>query len=75
MNGIIKSIPDKNGKPTNWCFVKGEDGKEYFLHASELFNPWDTLKAELVVSKEVMVEFESTMGVKGPRAVGAQLIK
>jgi len=74
MKGIISSIPNKNDRPANWCFIKGEDGKEYFLHISELFDRWDKLKSSLAMSGNVTVEFETTMGDKGPRAVGAKIV-
>ena len=73
MRGTIHRIPEKEGRPTAFAFIKGEDNVEYFLHKSELFDMWDTLKGHLQRGP-VSIEFEVTQGEKGPRAVGAKII-
>jgi cold shock CspA family protein len=75
MLGTIYSIPDSNGKPANWCFITGDDNKEYFLHITELHDKWNLLKAKLAKETSVKVEFEPTMGQKGLRAAGASIVK
>jgi cold shock CspA family protein len=74
MKGTINRIPEKEGRPSPFAFIHGEDNKEYFLHKSELFDSWDDLKARLRENQSVTVNFESTKGEKGPRAVGARII-
>ena len=75
MRGKIFSIPAKEGRPVNYAFIKGEDGKDHFLHTSELFDTWDQLKWQLSQVKDgVDIEFETTQGEKGSRAVGAKLL-
>jgi cold shock CspA family protein len=73
MKGTITRIPEKDGRATPFAFILGEDNKEYFLHKSELFDSWDSLKQRLQ-EKSVTIEFESTQGEKGPRACGARII-
>jgi len=74
ITGKINSIPNKTGRPANWCFIRGDDGADYFLHNTELFNNWEEMKARLALSGSVPVEFETTMGEKGLRAVGCKIV-
>lgn len=75
MTGVIKSIPSKNGQQANYAFIKAEDGKEYFLHASDLSGcTWADLKATIATKREATVEFDITPGLKGPRAANAVLV-
>jgi cold shock CspA family protein len=74
MTGTVKSIPSKNNQQANYAFVKGDDGKEYFLHASELQDDWQTLKNTIALKKQATIEFEVVMGLKGPRAEKARII-
>jgi len=74
MNGKIHSIPSKDGVMRNFCFIKGDDGKDYFLHESELFEKWHDLKLMLAKNAAVSVVFEFTETEKGRRAVGCQLL-
>lgn len=74
MIGQIKSIPSKNGQMSNFAFIKGEDGKEYFLHSSDLSDTWDKLKATIAASRSANIEFEVVMGLKGPRAEKARIV-
>lgn len=74
MIGQIRSIPSKNGMMSNFAFIKGDDNKEYFLHASDLADSWDTLKTTIATSKFAKIEFEVVMGMKGPRAEKARIV-
>lgn len=74
MNGQIRSIPSKNGQISNFAFIKGDDGKEYFLHASDLSDSWDTLKQKIATSRSADIEFDVIMGMKGPRAEKARIV-
>jgi hypothetical protein len=73
--GKVLNIPSKDGRPCPYAFIRGEDGIDYFLHKTELFDAWDELKWILEKNKEVTIEYESTQGEKGMRAVGAQIVK
>jgi cold shock CspA family protein len=74
ITGKLARIPSKEGKEQPYAFIRGEDGAEYFLHKSELFDNWDELKELIKSLGEVTIEFESTQGEKGLRAVGARVI-
>ena len=74
MNGSIRSIPSKNGQMSNFAFIKGEDGKEYFLHASDLKDSWDELKQTIATKRSANLEFEIVAGLKGPRASNARIV-
>lgn len=74
MIGTIKSIPSKNDQIANYAFVKGEDNKEYFLHASDLENSWEDLKDTIAAKRIAQLEFTPTRGLKGPRAEKARLL-
>lgn len=74
MTGKISSIPSKNGQVSNFAFIKGDDAKEYFLHASDLTDSWDTLRHTIAAKKVAMLEFEVVMGLKGPRAEKAKIV-
>ena len=59
MTGVIKNVYAEKG----YAFIKGEDGKEYFMHKSALKNA----KIE-DVGQGQEVTFEDAEGSKGPRA-------
>jgi len=71
MIGSVRSIPSKDGKQSTFCFIKGDDGKEYFMHASGLEDTWDNLKLVIATKREAIIEFEIEIGLKGPRATKA----
>ena len=74
MRGKIYSIPSKDGRQANYAFIKGDDGHDHFLHHSELFDQWDVLKWIFRQTKDgVEIEFETTQGEKGMRAVAAKI--
>ncbi len=59
MTGVIKTLNIDKG----YGFIKGEDGKEYFMHRSALKNAkWQE------VGEGQEVTFEDAEGAKGPRA-------
>lgn len=59
MQGTVKNVNIDKG----FCFIKGEDGKEYFCHRSALKN---AKIEDLDRGREVT--FEDAEGPKGPRA-------
>lgn len=59
MNGTVKHIYTDKG----FAFIKGEDGREYFMHRSALKNG---RFEDLREGQEVV--FEDAEGSKGPRA-------
>jgi cold shock CspA family protein len=61
---IARVIPDKG-----FGFIKGEDGKEYFFHRSEINGFWE----EFIT--DAKVEFDNDENsVKGPRAANVKLV-
>jgi len=59
MNGVVKNIAIEKG----YCFIKGEDGKEYFAHRSAFKNiDFQSVEAGQEVT------FEDSEGAKGLRA-------
>jgi cold shock CspA family protein len=48
-------------------FIRGEDGKDYFFHFTDLTGFWEDLVADSQVHT-VTVTFEPTVGKKGLRA-------
>jgi len=66
MNGIVKSFNSKRG----YGFITGEDGKEYFVHYSNI--KMDGFKT-LHKNQEVM--FEVISSEKGEIAVNVKVIK
>lgn len=59
MNGTIKTLL----KDKKCGFITGEDGKDYFFHASALKNvDYESLE------RGTEVTFEDAEGAKGPRA-------
>jgi len=75
MTGQIKSIPSKNGQQANYAFIKADDGKEYFMHVSDLSGcTWDDLKQAIATKRSATVEFDVVDGLKGPRAANATLV-
>lgn len=74
LNGTVRSIPSKDGRPANYAFVKGEDGGEYFLHASELVgHNWEDLKRTISIKGEAKINFIPSEGLKGPRCTKASI--
>ncbi len=65
MNGEVKRILVGKG----FCFIRGEDGVEYFAHRSAFLSP----VAFETVRMGQRVTFESTRGPKGPRAEQVRL--
>jgi cold shock protein len=45
----------------NFGFITGDDGKDYFVHASGL-------KPEVTITEGDKVSFEATEGERGPKA-------
>ena len=56
--GTVKFFNDQKG----FGFIKGEDGKDIFVHYSDI-------EGKSSLSEGEKVEFEVTQGDKGPRAV------
>lgn len=73
INGIITSIPSKNGRQAEFAFIRGSDGIDYFLHRTELFDTWEELKWTIANKGEAIINFETTESEKGPRAAGAAI--
>ena len=74
ITGKLNRIPIKDGRETPYAFVKGDDGNEYFLHKSDLFDNWDELKELVRTLEEVTISFEPTKSDKGGRAVAARIL-
>jgi len=74
MTGVVRSIPSKEGRQRNFAFIKGDDNKEYFLHASDLIGKWDKLKATIAIKTEAKVEFEFEHTDKGLKALHVFII-
>ena len=74
MFGTLKHIPKSGTGLANYAFIKGEDGKEHFLHASGLIEHWDELKEVLNTKKVVRLEFEVVESPRGTRANNARII-
>ncbi len=65
MTGRIERIPERDGKPRDFAFIIGEDGKNYFLHISKFQSDWKKLTKS---SFPVKVTFDAIDGPKGPAA-------
>ena len=66
MNGfIINTIPEKM-----YGFIKGEDGRQYFFHASEVVVPYISSNLDFAhyLKHGIRVEFDKAESGKGPRA-------
>jgi cold shock CspA family protein len=74
ITGKVHSIPNKDGRPAPFAFVRGDDGRDYFLHTSELFDTWEELKWVIANKGEAVISFEATESPKGMRAVGAAIV-
>lgn len=74
MLGKLTRIPMKDGREQSYAFIRGEDGNEYFLHKSDLFDNWDEVKELIKSLGEVTIEFEPTRSEKGGRAAGARVV-
>ncbi len=61
VNGTVARWLDRKG----FGFIKGEDGKDIFVHYSEIQGKNSLTEGE-------KVEFEVTEGDKGPRAVNVK---
>ena len=64
MNGQIQTVMPGKG----FCFIRGEDGVEYFAHRSAFLGV-----AFETVRNGQRVTFEPTRGPKGPRAEQVRL--
>jgi len=68
MKGTIKNMPSNK----TFCFIKGRNGAEYFLHRSNFQGHWDDLVADFAArDKEedpIEVTFKIEDSAKGPRA-------
>jgi cold shock CspA family protein len=74
ITGIVRSIPNgRNNQPANWCFIKGDNGKEYFLHETELWDGWQALKDRIAEKKIVTIQFDVKETEKGLRAANAMI--
>jgi len=74
MKGTITRLPKSGTGLANYAFIKGEDDKEYFMHASALSNHWDELKDILNREGIVHVQFDAIQAEKGPRVIKAELL-
>jgi cold shock CspA family protein len=64
MNGTIaRLMSDKR-----FGFIKGEDNKDYFFHASDLNGFWEDLVADVEGGRKVEVTYDSVPSPKGLRA-------
>ena len=61
MKGKVKFFNEKNG----FGFIAGEDGKDYFVHKSEL-------EEGLVLSENDSVDFDVRTGDRGLKAVNVK---
>lgn len=67
MKGIIKNMPE--GK--SFCFIRGTNGAEIFLHRSDFTGHWDDLVEDFNRAPKgegIEVTFEMLNTPKGPRA-------
>jgi len=64
MKGTVKFFNEMKG----FGFIKGDDGKEYFVHQTGL-------KAGVVLSENASVKFDVEQGDRGPKAVNVELDK
>jgi len=67
---VITRFPDKM-----YGFIKGQDGRQYFFHASEVTEPIlrNNLDFSYFVTLGMQAEFEASLGDKGPRATNVKL--
>lgn len=64
MKGKIVRLVDEK----NFGFIKAVSGVDYFFHATGFDGHWNDLVTDINARKEILVEFDETNGVKGPRA-------
>ncbi len=64
MNGTVaRLMSDKR-----FGFIRGEDGKDYFFHASDLNGFWEDLVQDVDGGRKIVVTFDVVPSPKGPRA-------
>jgi cold shock CspA family protein len=71
MTGTISKIPmnRQTGEYQPFCFIKADNGKEYFLHTSNFMENWQLLIDMCEQKVTVKVEFQANdIAAKGPRA-------
>lgn len=64
MTGFVRMLSHEK----RFGFIKAEDNKDYFFHASDLNGFWDDLDADYKSNRKITVEFDPNTGPKGPRA-------
>jgi CspA family cold shock protein len=65
MTGTVKNVVATKG----FGFITGDDGQDYFFHCSESAGDFESAYV-----KGAKVEFRTTQGKKGPRAVDVRLL-
>ena len=77
MKGKISRMIMKDGHELNYTFIKGEDGKEYFLHKNEMTNEddWYELSALASANHQITVEFSPNDSAKGLRAADCAVVR
>lgn len=76
MFGTVDKVPkmEDSGKFKFFCFIRGDDKKDYFLHASDFTGDWFRDLCHVVRDiGPAKVEFETVQGPKGPRAANAKI--
>lgn len=64
MEGVVVRLMSDRG----FGFIKGEDGKDYFFHRSDLSGFFEDLVQDIDGGRKVVVTFEIVPSPKGPRA-------
>ena len=66
----------KNVQPTQYGFITGEDGTDYFFHMSSYTGDWDYLRKISPPSNKrgPLVQFKAIEHHKGLRAVNVELL-
>ncbi len=62
ITGTVKSWNTSQG----WGFIEGEDGEDYFLHASNV-------RRGQTIRENIRVKFDVTQGQRGPEAENATI--
>lgn len=69
MKGTVISMPDRKG----FCFIKGTNGAEYFLHKQDFNGFWKDLEKDFIEStNDIVITFDAVSAEKGPRATNAR---